>query len=573
MKEKQPKGDNFFEQVLNEFANSLQKLLERGIKQFASWLNIQVTEFLSFLNNERKALKVKKTAPKKIKDLKGYLGYSLSSRRDVMFEEMDWGAHTLVSGSSGTGKTCFIMLSAEGMMMKGNSVVFIDPKADILSIKAFRAMARVHNVKLHVFQEGYEGEDKVKLNPFKGRNLTDCKLMFESAFSYGADNPFYLNVQLAAVNEIMQEIKMKGEEISLPKIQRRYIELYKSDDKHIGMINKLNNLIPPELAERMDGDDALGLEEIIESKASIYIGINVQSLGKYGKVLGKLITSEITKISGKRQSFADNKEYAPRATIIFDEAGSVIVEEFLELLNKARSAKLELVILCQSFNDLAQAWEKKWSGERSIWTSISNFITFRQEDDEILQCLSKVAGTVTTIKRTQQVNDGLTTGGESLREVEEFVVHPNLIRNLKVGQAVVINKRKTLPTLIELVAFRDIESSSLYDIKNEVLKIRGLVDYKKLSEERKKTTENNFERSKSDEMILDKELFKTKLDYLLEDMGIDKLEIVESSEITSGENGESETMPLERILEESNDLNQQYKKKFSSLNISVERNE
>ena len=61
--------------------------------------------------------------------------------------------------------------------------------------------------------------------------------------------------------------------------------------------------------------------------------------------------------------------------------------------------------------------------------------------------ISKMGGTKKAWKETAQVNRTLIfehrTGGKSLREVEEFHIHPNVIKSLSVGKCVVVKKYPT----------------------------------------------------------------------------------------------------------------------------------
>lgn len=482
---KKPTGDNFLEQMINEFAQSSERVIEKGIKLLTGELNQKVESFFKGRGNGQRPLKVNNKFLTNLENIDGVLGYSLSSKRYIHFDETEWGAHTLVTGATGAGKTSFILLCAEGMMNKGKSVVLIDPKGDVENLKTYRVIAREKKAKLHIFQLGYEGEDKVKLNPFKHRRKIECMDMLESVLKKTGDNPFYFEHQMDLMRVIVDEIYAKGEWVSLPKLRKIFNERHKDDEKCLGMVNKLNNLVNDEIIDLLEGDDAKSIDEIIDNGECLYIGINIQILGNNARILAKLFSMSITKFSGYRQSYTEGRDKAKVATVIFDEAGSVIESSFLDLISKSRSSKIEIVILAQSFNDLSQAWPDKFSGEKSLSGNAANYIAFRQEDDSFIQWFAGIAGTIKSDKKTQQINDGLRTGGESVREVDEYLVHPNVIRNLKVGQAVVINKRKHAPMLVELVQFRNIEQDPRYSTKNEKLKIKGLINYKELNENKR----------------------------------------------------------------------------------------
>lgn len=66
------------------------------------------------------------------------------------------------------------------------------------------------------------------------------------------------------------------------------------------------------------------------------------------------------------------------------------------------------------------------------------------ERPESAEIISGMAGTKTVWKTTKQTERfgffEIESGGGSKREVEEFVIHPNLIKSLRVGKCVCVKK-------------------------------------------------------------------------------------------------------------------------------------
>ncbi|MFH0985389.1 MAG: hypothetical protein V1882_07610, partial [Candidatus Omnitrophota bacterium] len=77
-------------------------------------------------------------------------------------------------------------------------------------------------------------------------------------------------------------------------------------------------------------------------------------------------------------------------------------------------------------------------------------IILRQDDPDAVEKFSKIAGTRRTLIPTYQTEERLTgkgmTGTGSVREGQEFKIEPDLIRELKRGEAVVILKSPGLLT-------------------------------------------------------------------------------------------------------------------------------
>jgi type IV secretory pathway TraG/TraD family ATPase VirD4 len=74
----------------------------------------------------------------------------------------------------------------------------------------------------------------------------------------------------------------------------------------------------------------------------------------------------------------------------------------------------------------------------------SSMYAFLQKNGESAEEIAKYSGTSTvwkeTIKSERFLFWNLQTGDRSLREVEEFNIHPNQIKSLKVGECVVVKK-------------------------------------------------------------------------------------------------------------------------------------
>lgn len=69
----------------------------------------------------------------------------------------------------------------------------------------------------------------------------------------------------------------------------------------------------------------------------------------------------------------------------------------------------------------------------------ANKVVFQVQDSEDVEWFCGLLGTKRTTKETYQTEDRFLgdtkTGAKSKREVEEYVVHPNEIKKLKLGQA------------------------------------------------------------------------------------------------------------------------------------------
>jgi type IV secretory pathway TraG/TraD family ATPase VirD4 len=160
-----------------------------------------------------------------------------------------------------------------------------------------------------------------------------------------------------------------------------------------------------------------------------------------GKLVLQCFQSAISKrhhVSGKEQKFF---------SCFLDDFQDYIYPGFGALLNKSRSANIGVVFSHQSVGDL----EKVGSDfAKVVLTNTNVKIVMRSNDPVSCEYFSKSFGTKTGIKKTERTKrtflQDRTTGEASTREVEEFIYHPNEIKNLKLGEAIV-----AIPTLVGMI--------------------------------------------------------------------------------------------------------------------------
>jgi type IV secretory pathway TraG/TraD family ATPase VirD4 len=143
-------------------------------------------------------------------------------------------------------------------------------------------------------------------------------------------------------------------------------------------------------------------------------------------------------------------------------------------LNKSRSANVGIVFAHQALGDIQTLGEPI---ANSILTNSNLKVFMRGNDPESAEYFSKVIGTEKGTKFTERQKKGLfnhmeKSGDMSVREVEEFSVHPNSFkRELGVGQAMMLiphdGGMKTIK--IKFDRYPDVEAQEIPSIKKSVL--------------------------------------------------------------------------------------------------------
>ena len=128
-------------------------------------------------------------------------------------------------------------------------------------------------------------------------------------------------------------------------------------------------------------------------------------------------------------------------TLIIDEFGAFALPEFIEFMDRARGAGVGIVIAHQSRADLAAISPEFL---KRVEANANTKIIGSLEDADDREHYARILGTKKSKKETLQMQDGFfgdsPTGIKSVREVEEFVVHPNEFVNLGRGQVFTVSR-------------------------------------------------------------------------------------------------------------------------------------
>jgi type IV secretory pathway TraG/TraD family ATPase VirD4 len=170
-------------------------------------------------------------------------------------------------------------------------------------------------------------------------------------------------------------------------------------------------------------------------------------------LVAKLVISDLNSVAGMVQ---DGQLERGFASVVIDEFAAFAMPLFIDLLNKGRSAGMAITISHQSMRgDLAMA-ERGFVEQVADNTNIK--ICLRQSADA--EYVAGLSGTYKTVKRTEQTLAAIhghdQTGLGSAREVDEYHVSPNLIRQLPRGHAVV---QMNAPATLDLVRLDHLDTA------------------------------------------------------------------------------------------------------------------
>ncbi|MFA6236268.1 MAG: TraM recognition domain-containing protein [Bacteriovorax sp.] len=391
---------------------------------------------------ERRHLKSKKQTKSELA-----LGHATNQRRSLNLSEIDFGKHNFIVGAAGFGKTNLISILQEYSLQRGLPVIFFDPKGDLEALLTFKSLCEQYNRECFIFSEHYS--DVIKLNPVKEGSINQIVDRIMCAFDWSEQ--FYKDIAQKALRDILVSLQKKHIAFSLCSILTELQENHKSD-KTLGLETKLESLVESDFGKLLTDDaETLTFSAIRKKKACLYIGLSTQGYGETAMALGKIFLGELLYNSYWQLTKSANSHESMKnaISVFFDEFGALVTPRFIELQNKCRGAGIQLYMAVQSASDIDRVDPKL---TEQIIENASNLFILKQRLDQSASLFSNAIGTTITKKYTHTIEDGERQSKGTEREVNENLVHPDIIKNLRVGQCILLQHN---PTKIDLLNIRN----------------------------------------------------------------------------------------------------------------------
>ena len=483
-----------FSPIITELTSIIIKLITWGVSELSKYIGkgvvfIFVWAFNVNWSSKRRAID-EDAIFNKNKTLEwDCIGVDLNTKKKIKFGAIPFPRHTLIFGGTGFGKSTGINNIIDYNLQKNWPVFLFDPKGNLSAILEFASLCEYYGKTPIIFSETSYGN--ARFNPLKNLNDSQMSTLIENAFEWSdGEARYYRDTTISLItSKVYDEIRANKKNVSLPEIYRHMKE-HHSGKETSGFLSQLTILMKSpfaKLLEDLDGE-ALSLMDVIKEKKCVYFGLSVMGYGAISRTLGKLFLGEIqihTHTLGV--TYEDNATGGENPiTVIIDEAGSLYFKELINLQNKGRSSGIQLVLATQTMADFERI-------DPILLKQIINltgcFFTFSQTNNDDAESIAKTIGTYKTTKTTDVTDDGDKTEKGSIREVREYYVHPEVIKNLKVGQCVLFTKD---PCQNYLLAVRD---------SNQLPSLRAA---RQLREERKAREQKLKDQNQSDDEASEK---------------------------------------------------------------------
>ncbi|MFN8846384.1 MAG: type IV secretory system conjugative DNA transfer family protein [Bdellovibrionales bacterium] len=382
--------------------------------------------------------------------------------------------HVHVVGASGYGKTVLLSHIIKQRIQQGKGLLFIDLKADketlfnfskhvaeadrLEDLMIFSLTEKNMSLPYNLVLDGTATQlrDRIMMSlewseEFYKNQSASFLLKLLIGLCWLRDNQkyeFHIGTILDCVNspERIEELVATVPENQLKiksVLEDCYSFLNSADNfKSLqGLRTQLESIVLSDFGDLVaTNNPGINLFEAATTGKIIFIFLDTRRYSETAKVIGRLILQDLKSVSARVDaeiSKADRRHFS----VIIDEFADLAQEDFISFLDRARSASMSIVVAHQEICDLERI-SPEFAGR--LMGNTSTLYAFLQKRPESAEMICGMAGTRKAWKETVQSEKffgvDIATGGKSLREVEEFNIHPNTVKSLRVGKCVCIKK-------------------------------------------------------------------------------------------------------------------------------------
>lgn len=360
--------------------------------------------------------------------------------------------HTHILGATGTGKTVLLEKLVYEDLSRGYGMFIIDPKGDrelFDRVKAFCASIG-RGEDLHLISANYPKES-VRWNPCRLGAPSEIQSKFLNSWDFS--EVYYAKACEALLLEALNNLGNVPYSLAQLVASLRQLTEQKKDDAAKALFLDLFSTTQGEWGEILCSSPPantlreVNLLDVIRKNEILFVDLPTEGRSVQSSRIGKLLLQEIMLISGMRKTFPYLRSKTPFSVFV-DEFDAFATPSFATFLNKGRSSGFMIHIFHQTLSDLMRVDNGVGSFLGQVQGNVNNRFYFRIDDPKDAETIASFFGTRLSKQLTSRVLEGKETGDGSIRETYEFRIHPDTIKELRVGEC--IFSSKTARRLVKL---------------------------------------------------------------------------------------------------------------------------
>lgn len=401
------------------------------------------------------------------------IGYSISYNKDVLFSTIPFQRHNLILGGSGYGKSNLISLIMEFKIKNNSPLVLLEPKGSKSEINQFKALHNFYNKECLIFSELYPNE--ISYNPLNGLNNTQrVQIIMRSLEWSEGEARYYKDQAQRALMQTIVDLEEEKSTVSIPNISRHLAE-HRDNKETSGLLAQLEIIMTSPFGALLeDNGNSIDMRKLRKSKKSLFVGLSTQGYGTVARTIGKLVINDIqmtSHIIGIESDDAHNS-IKDSFSVFIDEAGSILYEDFIDFLNKNRSSGYQTFIAMQTPADAEKIGPQF---KDHLLELCSNWFILKQGNNKYASEIAESIGTFKTIKRSAMTIDNVESDRGSVRDVREYLCPPQVIKDLEMGQCIMLTRSPSSLHFLKLRNLRDSKAFGYTSKESENVSIKSLI--------------------------------------------------------------------------------------------------
>ena len=399
-----------------------------------------------------------------------FLGLAHGGQR-VCLTPVSRERHMQVVGPTRSGKSQFLLALAAQDMRAGMPVFFMEAKGDRCDFDQFLALADRCGRSSAVRYFNPQDPKSYSFNPIRkipGQDATALanqisRVLGREPTSSGEAQEYYKSVDYAKIQNMAEVFWDTGLQYTLQDCfyyfsynecrkkafdlcnDKRLVEMAHREFEQNPNTTALTSAIRPYTTGPL-GDllntysPQIKLDEIFEKNQLAYFAIPIGHLPVLANPLGHMLISGLLSVASWRQQAKDKP--GP-ASVILDEFAEFATPAFKSFIATVGSARFWTVLSHQDLGQLRNIQGMDIDAfESAVFNNTSGCkVCFRTPDPEDAEFWASTLGTYQTVSDTEKFQKSIFgssgTGEMSRRTVESFKVHPNTLKNLRPGSALI----------------------------------------------------------------------------------------------------------------------------------------